>query len=580
MKWLIRRVVKRGKGAVQYEEEIHFGEVLSLGRAATQAIFLNDLRAALEHATVTAIEGKRYRVESQIAAGVKVNGTIEHSVTVKVGAIIEIGSTRITLIEPPDGYEAGVEVAPIDKEEMKASQEAAKLPTSLSETWLSRRSPSWILFLVTLTIGLLIPMAMHFMPGFASATKNLPVPGRGVWETGELAAAHHYFGEDCLMCHGEAFKWIKDDKCLTCHAATAAHADPKTFPMYELADARCASCHRDHNGVDGLIESKQSLCSDCHTNLQERTKEAKVADVGDFLTKHPQFYVNLPAWDAEGNFKPVRTSLEKSPLVEKSGLVFPHDFHLKPDLQSPSGKKQLVCADCHEPESGGAMMKAVDFETMCQECHRLTFDASMPDRQVPHADAPEVLYRLNEFYARAAMDGSYADQTRMPQMIQRRRPGQSVSPAEKQEITSWANRAAREKTESIMNGACRKCHTVTVTPGADFENAYVVAPVRVAGQWFAKSEFTHAKHVTMKCLDCHEADKSKVSTDLLIPGINNCQECHGGESAHGLLQSTCIDCHGFHQAPYPLKTFGAPAPVAAAPAEPAAPAPAAAGGTH
>lgn len=564
MKWLIRRVVKRGKGAVQYEEEIHFGEVLSLGRAATQAIFLNDLRAALEHATVTAISGKRYRVESMIAAGVRVNGNIEQTSTVKTGATIEIGSTRITLIDPPEGYEAAVEIAPIDKEEMKAREEAAKLPTSLSETWLGKRGPAWVLFLFTLAIGLLIPMTMHFMPGLANATKDIPGLNRGVWETGELAAAHHYFGEDCLMCHGQAFTWVKDDKCLTCHAATPAHADPHKFPLYELSDARCAFCHRDHNGPDGLIETKQSLCSDCHRNLKERSKNATtLADVGDFLTQHPQFSVNLPAWDAQGKFAPVRTSLEKAPLKEQSGLVFPHDFHLQPGLASPSGKKTLVCANCHEAEAGGAMMKPVDFETMCQECHQLAFDASMPERQAPHADAPELLYRLNEFYARAAMDGSYADQTRLPQMIQRRRPGQSVNPQERVEITGWANRMARQKTESIMEGACRKCHTVTTNPGADFENTYVVAPVRVAGQWYAKSRFTHAKHVVMKCEDCHDAAKSKVSTDLLIPGIGNCTQCHGGEGAHGLLQSTCISCHGFHQAPYPLK--GAPAPVAATP---------------
>ena len=47
MKWFIRRIVKKGKGSVQYEEEIHFGETLTIGRAANQAIFINDLRAAL-----------------------------------------------------------------------------------------------------------------------------------------------------------------------------------------------------------------------------------------------------------------------------------------------------------------------------------------------------------------------------------------------------------------------------------------------------------------------------------------------------------------------------------------------------
>jgi hypothetical protein len=555
MKWLIRRVVKRGKGAVQYEEEIHFGDVLSLGRAANQAIFLNDLRAALEHATVTAIDSKRFRVDSQIAAGVRVNGHIEQSCTIRAGGVIEIGSTRITLIDAPEGYEAAVEIAAIDKDEMKAREDAGKLPTALSETWLSRRTPSWILFLVTLTIGLLLPMTMHFFPGLASATKDLPIPGRGVWESGELGAAHHYFGQDCQMCHEQAFEVVKDSKCMTCHAATAAHADPHKFPMYELADARCAHCHRDHNGPDGLVLSNQSLCSDCHSNLKERTNNAStIADVADFGKVHPQFYVNLPAWDAAGQFKPVRTSLENKPLTENSGLKFPHEKHLGAvdGLQSPTGKRDLSCDSCHQPEAGGAIMKPVDFESMCQDCHRLTFDRNMPDRQVPHADVAEVLYRLNEFYARAALDGTYGDQAALPQTIQRRRPGQVVTPAEKTEITTFANRMSRQKTDSMFQGNCAQCHTVTPNPGADFENSYVIAPVRVAGVWYAKASFTHGKHVTMECSSCHAAEQSKSSADLLIPGIDNCQKCHAGEGTKGLLSSTCIDCHGFHQAPFLL----------------------------
>lgn len=555
MKWLIRRVVKRGKGAVQYEEEIHFGDVLTLGRAANQAIFLNDLRAALEHATVTAVDGNRFRVESQIAAGVRVNGLISQNTTVRPGATIEIGSTRITLIDAPEGYEAAVEVAGIDKEEMKAREAASKLPTSLSQTWLSRRTPSWILFVLTLSVGLLLPMAMHYLPGMAAATKNLPVPGRGLWESGELTPAHHYFGQDCQTCHEQPFTPVQDAQCMTCHAATAAHADPHKFPLYELADARCAHCHRDHNGKEGMILSKQSLCSDCHRNLSERTSNAAtVADVDDFGKVHPQFHVNLPAWDAEGNFKPVRTSLENKPLTENSGLKFPHDKHLGAvnGLQSPTGKRDLTCASCHEPEAGGAMMKPVDFESMCQDCHRLTFDRSMPDRQVPHANVAEVLYRLNEFYARAALDGTYGDQSALPQTIQRRRPGQPVTPAERVEVTAFANRMARQKTDAMFQGNCAQCHTVTTSPGADFENSYVIAPVRVAGVWYAKSRFTHAKHLIMSCESCHAAELSKTSTDLLIPGIENCRDCHAGEGAKGLLSSTCIACHGFHQAPFLL----------------------------
>ena len=44
MRWLIRRVTRKGKGSVAYEEDIHYGDVLTVGRGSDQAIFVPDLR--------------------------------------------------------------------------------------------------------------------------------------------------------------------------------------------------------------------------------------------------------------------------------------------------------------------------------------------------------------------------------------------------------------------------------------------------------------------------------------------------------------------------------------------------------
>ena len=81
MRWLIRRVLKKGKGAVSYEEDVHYGDVLTIGRAADQAIFLPDLRAALNHARVTLLSNGQYKVESLIIAGIRVNGDITYATT-------------------------------------------------------------------------------------------------------------------------------------------------------------------------------------------------------------------------------------------------------------------------------------------------------------------------------------------------------------------------------------------------------------------------------------------------------------------------------------------------------------------
>jgi len=48
------------------------------------------------------------------------------------------------------------------------------------------------------------------------------------------------------------------------------------------------------------------------------------------------------------------------------------------------------------------------------------------------------------------------------------------------------------------------------------------------------------------CSDCHDAQGSSASTDVLMPGIASCRECHGNERSDNLLASGCISCHRYH----------------------------------
>ncbi len=548
MRWLIRRVTKRGKGAVAYEEDIHYGDVLGIGRGSDQAVFIADLRVALEHARITALGNGQYKIESLILAGIRVNTELTHSTTAGAGAIVEIGTTRLQLLEPPTDFDAGVEISAIDKAEQKAEEKAKARPMSLAQTWLSKRRPSWLLFAATAVLCLLLPVLAHYSVGFRDTLAKTPLPGPNAWQAGELASAHHFFGSECTTCHEHAFRWVRDEACATCHANTAAHADPVKFNLPELGDARCAHCHRDHNGTDGLIVRDQELCSDCHGNLKARTGGAStLADTADFGRAHPPFSIDLPAWNEQGQFTPTRTVLTAG-VQEKSGLKFPHDVHLdKAGIKSPDGKRVLECASCHVPDAGGATMKPVDFETMCQSCHRLDFDVLEPNRQVPHAKVPEIIYTLDEFYAKRALEGGYADQTSPAIVQQRRRPGQPLTRAEQIEALAWARDKSRQVAESLFTGrACTVCHAVS--PGRVAGDPWRIAPVRVAGVWFSKAHFTHAKHGTMRCEQCHNARESKAATDLLIPDLANCQSCHGGEHARDRVASTCVACHGYHEA--------------------------------
>lgn len=552
MRWLIRRVTRKGKGSVAYEEDIHYGDMLTVGRGSDQAIFVPDLKVALEHARLTALGNGQYKVESQILAGVRVNGAATQNVNAGPGTQVEIGGTRLTLLEPSGDFDAAVEVATIDQAEKQAASEAKSLPTALGQTWLARRLPSWLLFTLIAGLMVLLPMAAHYSQKLAAFEAHSPLPTRDAWQAGELAASHKFFGAQCNLCHEKAFRWVRDESCARCHAATRAHADPVKFNLPALGEARCAHCHRDHNGTDGLIIRDQVLCSECHSDLRQETANATtLGDVEDFGDAHPQFSVNLPQWDANGAFAPVRTSLATPRIEEQSGLKFPHDAHLDPKgINAPDGKKVLSCASCHQPDAGGAAMKPIDFEPMCQECHRLDFDIREPQRQVPHGKIAEIQFMLDEFYARRALEGGYGDAAAPPQVQQRRRPGQALSRQEQAEALAWAREKSRKVGEDLFTGrACTVCHTVALRP--DAENPWYVAPVRVNGIWYAKAAFTHAKHeANMKCGDCHAAADSKASSDLLIPGIDNCRQCHAGEGARDKVASTCIACHGYHDSEF------------------------------
>lgn len=551
MRWLIRRVLKKGKNSISYEEDTHYGEMLTIGRASDQAIFLPDIRAALNHARVTSLGSGQYRVESLIIAGIRVNGEITYAITVGAGAVIEIGATRLTLIAAPQDHDAAVEVAAIDKGEQAFIIALRKKPTSLSQTWIGKRWPSWVGFVTVLAFGLLLPITSHFVPVVDTLLSHSPLPSTAAWETGELDAAHRHFGDDCKACHQNAFLMVRDTACTSCHANTKAHADPALFNISELGDARCGTCHKDHNGERGMVSTDQRLCSDCHADLTARTEGAsQIVDISDFGDAHPQFHVNLPGWSADGEFTP-KSLPWTAGLRENSGLKFNHLAHLKADgLNTPDGRKTLSCASCHTPEPGGAAMKPIAFESMCRECHQLGFDSLAPDREVPHADVAAVVYTLDEYYARRGLEGGYAD-ARAPIVVQqRRRPGSPpLSRQEQVEALAWARDRAREAARTLFTGkACVTCHSVAPPGPANAD--WKIAPVRVSGIWYVEAHFTHARHETMACADCHgDAETSKASNDLLIPGIDNCRQCHGGATAQGKVASTCIACHDYHRSP-------------------------------
>lgn len=107
---------------------------------------------------------------------------------------------------------------------------------------------------------------------------------------------------------------------------------------------------------------------------------------------------------------------------------------------------------------------------------------------------------------------------------------------------SSADRAIRRAFSD--GGVCFDCHRVQAPPrGAE----YRILPVRQIARYMRRGWFDHAPHANEDCTECHAAERSESASDILIPGIATCRECHGGEDAHGdLVPSTCALCHNYH----------------------------------
>jgi hypothetical protein len=72
-----------------------------------------------------------------------------------------------------------------------------------------------------------------------------------------------------------------------------------------------------------------------------------------------------------------------------------------------------------------------------------------------------------------------------------------------------------------------------------------VAPANMTVRWLPHSKFSHDAHTGFACTNCHEkAMTSAESSDVLIPGIANCQTCHAPGPNHA--ESRCFECHTYH----------------------------------
>lgn len=466
------------------------------------------------------------------------------SAHLELGDTVALGPYEIVVVEPPEGVDHAITLEFVRPLGDELEQLRARSSTTLAHHGLSKRGWSWGLFVGVIVLFLAVPVIVFFVPAFHTATVEANTAPDKMWLSGEISPPHKFFGENCTACHEKAFVSVRDAACLECHAATEAHADRQQVRVAALEEARCASCHKEHGGSEQIVLREQVFCSSCHEALGALGRATTLLDVADFGTDHPEFRPSVMIDGAAGKIARVSWS-RPDQLKESSNLKFPHASHLKKQgIRGPKGLEVLTCAACHRTEPGGAGMVRIDMEADCQACHKLTFDKLAKGREIPHGDIAESLDFLAYYSAGAALRGGVED-AQAPQAVRdRRRPGTVLSEAVRLEALAWAEARASEVTDMVIGKTlCATCHVVDRASGG----RWTVAPVRVAKVWLPKARFHHESHSSTACADCHRAEASKDSEDVLLTGIAKCRECHGGEDATAKLPSTCIMCHVFHR---------------------------------
>lgn len=574
MSFLVRQISLTADGREIVRTAAIAKPQLSLGRAAENDIHLPDLALEPDHARIERIDDRTIRVRATGTLGFDLDGRtlLRTEIDTAKGGELRFGGHRITVSRDEDGAAIlsirrvdAVSEASEEKEETKVFSLRGLLP--------GKRLTAWGMALAIL-IGFLAVPIWSYASRPARDTRNIyRITGDKAWSSGPLSQAHHGLEGRCETCHKKAFVSVRDSACQTCHKDVHDHA-----PAARIAGARaepglagqflakiaatfgkppegaCVDCHREHEGAGPMQPAPQAFCTDCHGTLHDRLKDTKLGNAGDFSTSHPQFSAMVQTMPGK-HPRFSRASLATKPM-DDSGLKFPHDIHLSATggvarmartMKGQTGfGDTLACKDCHKPTADGVRFLPVDMERDCQMCHSLAFETiGGTVRTLRHGQPDQVVADLNAYYRSTGP----AQPIALGGMA-RRRPGDY---AQGQVYHAYfgavAARPARadDAVRAVFSkgGACYDCHTVT-PPGANGNKSWQVTPVRQPMRYMMKGWFDHAAHRTEKCESCHAAPKSHNARQLLLPGIDSCRTCHGGEKAKADVPSGCAMCHSYH----------------------------------
>ncbi len=546
MYFLVRKLTGRSGGEALETE--YQGDVLTLGGVAGAMVNLPGVPGLLE--LTPDASGARFNARRM---DVGLGGEVTRKGLLAPGESLQLPGFELSLFAPPQGFELALQL-----KQTGASKASYGGAMELSATAWSVRGVSWTLALLVLVTCLLIPLAGLFSSDVAQTLRATPLPDDGLWLSGPLIAAHDTsdIADDCQACHTQAFVMVEDGACLACHRGMTEHVDIAVHPAEAFAGVRCATCHREHNEPQQMVRSDNGLCVDCHADTAQWSGVEDMLPVHRFTAAdHPEFKFGLLTPQGPGGaygWEVERVRPDLSTLNERSNLKFTHEVHLDPEkVRAEASGEGLVCASCHTLKDDGEHFEPVSMDQHCRSCHTLSFDIFDPDIELPHGDLRAAIVAMEAHFIREFTDPALRKEREGQKP--RRVPGKrdAAASCEGNGLDCGRAEALKEAEYQFANTGCITCHVVVDTGARDINDRWRVQPIRITDDWYPHGRFDHTSHLILDgkfgeeaCESCHQAHKSTESTDILIPGRDNCLTCHADGVTGPALG--CIDCHIFH----------------------------------
>lgn len=361
--------------------------------------------------------------------------------------------------------------------------------------------------------------------------------GQVATATGPVSNHHRLTENQCSSCHEESpFRGTPDDRCTSCHAVKP-HKGVTSAISSDTEGAACVTCHREHHGQRSLVPVESPLCTSCHERIEARVPGALGKNVSSFAS-HPEF-ATVAARAGQSPSLSGRAHLSSRPRPV-TALKFSHAKHLPREVGdggSRPSSPNVACKSCHVPAERGSesTMRPVGFDAHCSRCHSIELDERAAGKRVPHGSEQRafdaVLAGLAQYYV-----GRDAGAMRA-----------STGGTQEERL----EREARDLEQALYTEGkgCMKCHDVTTEAPRSGKSRYLVVPPAIPAKWMFAASFSHDRHRSADCMSCHEGAAVSVSaSDVLLPGVDRCRECHADPGTPGKVESPCLECHRYHEA--------------------------------